>query len=148
AKAADFAVEVAATAEHGPTAVTYRPARPVAVPADGSAHRATVAALELAVTLDHITAPSRGPEAHLRATVVNGSEHTLLPGRAAVFHGGDFVGTTALEMWAPGEEVELALGVDDRVRVERELVRRAATKAALTATRRREFEYRTKIENH
>jgi uncharacterized protein (TIGR02231 family) len=140
--------EAPASAEQGVMAATYRPARPVAVPADGSAHRATVAVFELPVTLDYVTAPVRAPEAHLRATVVNGSPHTLLPGTAAVFHGGDFVGSAAIATWAPGEEIELALGLDDRVRVERELVRRAATKAALTATRRRDVEYRTKVANH
>jgi uncharacterized protein (TIGR02231 family) len=140
--------EISATIEQGVAAATYRPARPVAVPADGGAHRATVAALDLAATLDYITAPVRGPEAHLRATATNTSAHTLLPGRAAVFHGGDFVGTTELETWAPGEEVELALGLDDRVRVERELVRRSATKATLGSTRRREVEYRISVANH
>jgi uncharacterized protein (TIGR02231 family) len=118
------------------------------VPADGGAHRATVAVLELSVQLDYVTAPAISPDAHLRATVVNGSPHTLLPGRASVFHGPDFVGATVLETWAPGEEVELALGLDDRIRVERKLIRRTATKAALGATRRREVEYRTTVANH
>jgi uncharacterized protein (TIGR02231 family) len=80
--------------------------------------------------------------------VVNSSPHTLLPGRAAVFHAGDFVGSTQLVSWAPGEEVELALGVDDRLRVERKLVRREASKATLGSTRRREVEYSTKVSNH
>ncbi|MEV4760805.1 DUF4139 domain-containing protein [Micromonospora sp. NPDC049559] len=137
-----------ATVEQGVMAATYRPARPVAVPADGAAHRATVAALELATSLDYVTAPVRAPEAHLRATVVNGSPHTLLPGPASVFHGGDFVGGTTLPTWAPGEKVELALGLDDRIRVERELVRRSDTKATLGSTRRREVEYRTTVANH
>jgi uncharacterized protein (TIGR02231 family) len=51
-------------------------------------------------------------------------------------------------VWAPGEDVELALGVDDRVRVERKLVRRTASKATLGSTRRREVEYETTVENH
>jgi uncharacterized protein (TIGR02231 family) len=140
--------EAVATVEQGVSAATYRPARPVAVPADGAAHRATVAVIDLTAALDYVTAPVRSPDAHLRATVVNASAHTLLQGRAAVFHGGDFVGSAALPVWAPGEEVELALGVDDRVRVERELVRRTATKATLGSTRRRELEYRTKLANH
>src|SRR5437773_8746295 len=89
--------DFAATVEQGVAAATYRPARPVAVPADGAAHRATVAVLDLSAQLDYVTAPVRGPEAHLRATVVNSSVHTLLPGRASVFHAGDFVGSTALE---------------------------------------------------
>ncbi len=143
----------AAVIEQGATAATYKPTRPVAVPSDGTAHRATVAAIELDATLDYITAPVRAAEAHLRAVVVNTSEHTLPAGRAAVFHAGEFVGSTRLEVWAPGEEVELALGIDDRVRVERELVRRGATKAfrgpaMLGAARRRDVEHRIRVTNH
>lgn len=141
-------VERVATAEQGVAAATYRPSRPVAVPADGSAHRATVAVLELTAALDYVTAPVRAEEAHLRATVGNSSTHTLLPGSASVFHSGDFVGSTRLRTWAPGEELELALGLDDRVRVERELTRRSDTKATLGATRRREAEYRITVTNH
>ncbi|MEV5763723.1 DUF4139 domain-containing protein [Micromonospora sp. NPDC052213] len=140
--------ESVATVEQGVTAATYRPARPVAVPADGSAHRATIAVLELPARLDHVTAPVRAAEAHLRATVRNTSAHTLLPGPAAVFHGADFVAATRLSTWSPGEETELALGVDDRVRVERKLGRRADTRATLGSTRRREVEYRISVANH
>ncbi|MDQ7903172.1 mucoidy inhibitor MuiA family protein [Phytohabitans sp. ZYX-F-186] len=134
--------------EQGVAAATYRPEHPVAVPADGTAHRATVAVLDLGAELDYVTAPAQSPDAHLRATAVNTSAHTLLPGPASVFHDADFVGTTRLETWAPGEEVELALGLDDRIRVERKLTRRTATKAALGSTRRREVEYRTTVANH
>jgi uncharacterized protein (TIGR02231 family) len=141
-------LDLGASVEQGVTAATYQPARPVAVPADGASHRATIAVIEFEATLDYITAPVRSAEAHLRAKVVNSSEHTLLPGQAAVFHGGDFVGSTALEIWATGEEVELALGVDDRVRIERELVRRTATRAVLSTTRRREAEHRIRVTNH
>ncbi|MDG4766370.1 DUF4139 domain-containing protein [Solwaraspora sp. WMMD406] len=140
--------ESVADVEQGVSAATYRPARPVAVPADGSAHRATIAVLELPVRLDHVTAPVRAAEAHLRATVGNTSEHTLLPGPAAVFHDADFVASTTLPMWAPGEETELALGVDDRLRVERKLHRRVESKATLGSTRRREVEYRVTVANH
>ncbi|MFY1672437.1 mucoidy inhibitor MuiA family protein [Plantactinospora sp. WMMB334] len=138
----------AATLTQGAQAATYEPARPVAVPADGGAHRAVVAVLELPATLDHVTAPVRAAGVHLRATAVNGSAHTLLPGPASVFHGGDFVGGTQLPTWAPGEEVEVALGLDDRIRVKRELIRRSDTKATLGSTRRREVEYRISVANH
>lgn len=137
-----------ATVEQGVTAATYTPPRPVAVPADGAAHRATIASIGLDAELDYITAPVRSADVHLRATVVNSSQHTLPAGKAAVFHEADFVGSAALPLWAPGEDVELALGLDDRIRVERKLVRRTATKATLGSTRRREVEYETKVENH
>ncbi|MDW3845633.1 mucoidy inhibitor MuiA family protein [Micromonospora sp. BRA006-A] len=149
ARAAAPAVrESVAEVEQGVTAATYRPARPVAVPADGSAHRVTIAVLELPARLDHVSVPVRAAEAHLRATVRNTSDHTLLPGPASVFHGADFVAATRLKTWAPGEETELALGVDDRLRVERKLSRRIESKATLGSTRRREVEYRITVANH
>ncbi|MDT8914254.1 DUF4139 domain-containing protein [Amycolatopsis sp. PS_44_ISF1] len=137
-----------AAVEQGATAVTYRPARPVAIPSGAQGHRTTLAQLELEAKLGYVTAPVQAAEAYLRATVVNTSEHTLRPGRASVFHETEFVGTTQLDVWAPGEELELALGVDDRIRVERELVKRTASKAALSGQRRREAEYRTTVTNH
>ncbi|HWD81217.1 MAG TPA: mucoidy inhibitor MuiA family protein [Kribbella sp.] len=140
--------DLSATVEQGVTAATYTPPRPVAVPADGATHRATIAAVELDAELDYVTAPVRSTDVHLRATVVNSSDHTFPAGKAAVFHDADFVGSAALPLWAPGEDVELALGLDDRIRVERKLVRREATKATLGSTRRRQLEYETKIENH
>ncbi|MFF5233047.1 DUF4139 domain-containing protein [Dactylosporangium sp. NPDC000521] len=142
-------VEVAqARVEEGPVAATYRPARAVPVPANGTTSRATVLVLDLGSQLDHVVAPSRSTDVHLRANVTNTSQHTLPPGQAAVFHEADFVSKTALSTWAPGEELELALGLDDRVRVERELTRRTATKATLGSARRREVEYRTTVGNY
>ncbi|MEV4517740.1 DUF4139 domain-containing protein [Dactylosporangium sp. NPDC049525] len=142
-------VELAqAKVEEGAVAATYRPARAVAVPADGTTSRATVLVLDLATQLDHVAAPNRSTDVHLRAVVTNTSQHTLPPGSAAVFHEADFVSKTTLSTWAPGEELELALGLDDRVRVERELTRRTATRATLGSARRREVEYRTTIGNY
>ncbi|CAM3545590.1 mucoidy inhibitor MuiA family protein [Kibdelosporangium persicum] len=137
-----------ATVVHGEAATTYRPARQVAVPSDGTAHRTTVAVVELSAAIDHVTAPVHGLEAYLRATAVNTSEHTLRPGKASVFHDTEFVGTTTLDTWAPGEEVELNLGVDDRIRVERELVRRTAGKAVIGGTKRREAQYLITVGNY
>ncbi|MEU4525963.1 DUF4139 domain-containing protein [Amycolatopsis sp. NPDC024027] len=137
-----------ASVEQGTTAVTYRPPRPVAVPSGAQGHRTTLAQLSLTADLGYVTAPVLAEEAYLRATVENTSEHALRPGRASVFHDAEFVGTTVLEPWAPGEELELALGVDDRIRVERELVWRTASKATLSGQKRREAEYRISVVNH
>jgi uncharacterized protein (TIGR02231 family) len=140
--------EQQAGVEQGATAATYRPSRPIAVPADGGAHRTTVAVLRLEAELDYVTAPVRVAEARLRAIVTNATEHTLPAGFAAVFHDRDFVGSAALPVWAPGEEVDVALGVDDRIRVVRELVRRSASRAVVGQTRRQETEHRITVTNH
>ncbi|WP_306357360.1 MULTISPECIES: mucoidy inhibitor MuiA family protein [unclassified Nocardia] len=134
--------------EQGATASTYRTMRPTAIPTGARGHRATLARLEFPASLGYITAPVQAEEAYLRAEVTNNSEHTLRAGKASVFRGEEFVGSTRIDTWAPGEELELALGVDDRIRIERKLVRRTASKATLSSTSRREAEYRTTIANH
>ncbi|MGW5110189.1 DUF4139 domain-containing protein [Nocardia sp. NPDC004123] len=140
--------EAVTTVEHGATAATYSPQRPVAIAADGTEHRTLIIALDLEADLDHVTAPIRAPEAILRATARNTSEHTFPKGRASLFNDTEYVGATDLDLWAPGEERELALGVDDRIRVERELVRRNASRATLGSARRVEMEYTITVTNH
>jgi uncharacterized protein (TIGR02231 family) len=146
--ATEMAVTTAARVEHSAAATVYQPAHRIAVPSDGTAHRTTITVADLTARLDHVTVPLRGPEAYLRATAANTTDHAMRPGQASIFHDTEFVGTTTLELWAPGEEVELALGVDDRVRVERELVRRSAGKAVLGGTRRHEAAYKIAVGNY
>ena len=105
--------------------------RPTAVPADGTPHRTTVATATLDARLDHVVAPAVDPAAHLRATVVNTGGHALLAGPLSAFVDGDFVGSTHIDTTAPGAELELHLGVDDRVAVERELMERTPHRALL-----------------
>ena len=119
----------------GTVAGSWRLARPTAVPGDGTPHRTTVAAFALPVRLDHVIAPALGPDAHLRATAQNDTGQVLLTGRVSTFADDAFVGTTTLPQTAPGADIELALGVDDRVVVERELAERVAHKARFSSAR-------------
>ncbi|MEV6971605.1 mucoidy inhibitor MuiA family protein [Hamadaea sp. NPDC051192] len=57
-----------ATVEQGPVAATYRPQRPIAVPADGTGHRTVIGTFEMQARLDYVTAPVTAEDAVLRAT--------------------------------------------------------------------------------
>jgi uncharacterized protein (TIGR02231 family) len=107
-----------------------------------------VARFELDATLDHLAVPALAAEAYLRATVTNDSALLLLPGPARIFHDGQFVGETVLETVAAGEEFELQLGVDDQIRVERELRRRRTSKAVIGGTRTIDVAYEITVHNH
>ncbi len=132
--------------EHS-VAASWRLPRPTAVPGDGDPHRTTVTTAELPARLDHVVAPALSTDAHLRATVTNASGHVLLAGPASCYLDDAFVGTTAVEQAAPGGELELALGVDDRVVVERELASRTAHKARFGANRASVEEWTTTVTN-
>lgn len=128
--------------------LTYRVPRPLAVPSDGSPHKTTVAQLDLDAALDYLAVPVLAPEAYLRATVTNNSPLLLLPGIARIFRDGQFAGETSLETIATGEEFELQLGVDDQIRIERELHRRSTSKAVIGGNRTVDIAYKTTVENH
>jgi uncharacterized protein (TIGR02231 family) len=127
--------------------LVYTVARPLAVPGDGDPHKTLVAKSEADASLDYLTVPVLAPEAYLRATVTNGPL-LLLPGQARIFHGQQFVGETYLDSVAPGEEFEVQLGVDDQIKVERKLRRRATSKAVLGSTRTVDIAYEITVENH
>jgi uncharacterized protein (TIGR02231 family) len=139
--------EPAASGEAG-AGLAYRVQRPVAVPADGAPYKTMVAQFELAAALDHLAVPVLALEAYARATVTNTSELLLLPGPARIFHGGGFVGETSMDTVAAGEEFELQLGVDDQIRVQRQLRRRAMAKAMIGGTRTIDVAYEITVENH
>jgi uncharacterized protein (TIGR02231 family) len=146
--AAPMAEPIVAEVSESGAALAYQVQRPLEIPSDGSPHKTTIARLELDAVLDHLTVPVQALEAYLRATVTNDSKLLLLPGPARVFHDGQFVGETSLETVAAGEEFELQLGVDDQIRVERELRRRSTTKAVIGGSRTVEIAYEITVENH
>lgn len=127
--------------------VVYTVARPLAVPADGAPHKTLIIRFDADTELDYLTIPALAPEAYLRATIQNGSS-LLLPGPARIFRGSQFAGATELETVAPGEEFEVQLGVDDEVRVERKLRRRATGKSVIGGTRTIDIAYEITVENH
>jgi uncharacterized protein (TIGR02231 family) len=137
-------------ADAGETGVglVYRVARPLTVPADGGPHQTMVARFELDASLDYLAVPALALEAYLRARVTNNSPLLLLPGPARVFHDMQFVGQTLLETVAAGEEFDVRLGVDDQIRVERELRRRNTSKAVIGGTRTIDIGYEITVQNH
>jgi uncharacterized protein (TIGR02231 family) len=146
AKERDVEVVVAKVDTSG-AAVTYQVPGAVTIPADGAPHKVTVASFELEPELDYVTAPKLVEAVYRRAQVTNDSPYTLLPGPANLFAGDEFIGATELELVAPQGEIELYLGPDDRVKVERELKRREVDKKLIGDKRRLHYAYEITLEN-
>jgi len=128
-------------------ALTYRVAGRVSLPSDGEPHKVTLARLSLLPKLDYVSAPRLAPAAYRRVRVTNDSPYVLLPGPAGLFAGDEYLGQAQLELSAPGAELEVFLGVDDRIRVERELKRRDVDKTLIGGRRRVHFAYEITLEN-
>lgn len=88
---------------------------------DGKAVRVPIAAGEFAATPRVVAVPEVSLNAVRVADLRNGGQVPILPGRAALYVDGAFVGSSELDFAAPGEAFSVFLGVHDRIKVERTL---------------------------
>lgn len=136
-----------ASVNSGAVSVSYTVGTPVSILGNGEPHKTTIVITGLQAELDYLTAPRIAAEAYLRATITNTSDYTILPGEASVFHENDFVGKTQVATIAPNDEFKVQLGVDDRIKVERELVKRDTGTRRIGTAAKTNFEYTIDITN-
>ncbi|HRA53165.1 MAG TPA: mucoidy inhibitor MuiA family protein [Thermoflexales bacterium] len=140
--------EPQAVVENNGIAVTYRAQRPVAIASDGTQRKVLIGEAVLDAALDYVSVPKLSEDAYLRAKVKNTSELVFLPGSANVFHDEEMVGTSTFEEPVmKNSDIELQMGVDDRIRISRELTQRDTGKTLIGNTRRLTFGYRIKVSN-
>jgi uncharacterized protein (TIGR02231 family) len=139
-----------ATVEQTGTALIFRVGRSVDIPSDNSPHKTTIARDDLPCTFDYVSAPLIDEQVHLRATIVNATERVLLSGAASIFLSSEYVGTTNVKTTAPAEQFKIFLGIDDGIKVKRELMERNVEKGnALQANIRRiTYAYRITVHNY
>ncbi len=144
-----FQVEatLAEVSESG-ASITYKIGDGIDIPGDNTPRKTTIGTIPLTPRFDYVTAPRLVSAAYRRVKATNDSPFVLLPGTVQLFEGEDYIGTTHLDRITAGQEVELYFGVDDRIVIERELVKRETDKKLLGDQRRIKFGYEIKVENH
>lgn len=139
--------DAVAQVETAGAAVVYRIPQVVSIPADGSPHKVTVARVNLQPEIDYLSAPRLVSAVYRRAKLRNESAFTFLPGAVNLFDNDEFLGATRLELVAPQGEIELFLGVEDRLRVERETKRLEVDKRLIGSRRKVVSGYTIDVEN-
>ncbi|MBD2246670.1 mucoidy inhibitor MuiA family protein [Nostoc sp. FACHB-888] len=118
------------------------------IPSDGAPHKTTIFNDNYPCSFDYVAMPRLVSFAYLQANVKNSSNGaTLLPGKANIFRDNVFIGTTQLENIAPGQEFKLNLGIDEGLKIERDLVERLVDKRLISNQRRTTYSYRLLITN-
>ena len=117
------------------------------IPGDGQPHKVNVAVIGLVPKMDYVCAPRLVEEVYRRAKITNDSPYTLLAGAGNLFAGDEFIGATTLEFTAPQGEIEMYFGVEDQIKVEREIKRRDVEKTLIGGKRRWHFGYEIRLEN-
>ena len=111
--------EMANTMVYRTTTFEFSIDAPFSVPADGIAHTVGVKTLSIPAGYRYYCTPKRDKDAFLYARTTGWEDLDLLPGDANVFFEGTYVGRSHLDLSRPQDTLEISLGRDKSVVVER-----------------------------
>jgi uncharacterized protein (TIGR02231 family) len=153
AKAADDirerAEEQQAVAEIGDFQATYKIPGRISLGAAEGAKSLRIASMTVPADLMVRAAPVMDPTAFLEASFKQTDDTSLLPGKVAIYRDGTFVGRGKLSASAKDDIVRLGFGADDKVRIERAVLKRNEGSAGLlvTTSKTDERSFKTTIRN-
>ena len=135
--------------EEGNTSFTFVLPRKVNIASDGQPHKVSIIKSDIDAKYSWFTSPKLVQNAFLKATMKNPYSFPLLTGPVSVFLDQKLVGTATIEspVLADGD-LELSLGVDEGIKIERKLIKKFTDYAGLlTRETTVSFEYGIEITN-
>ncbi|MDA9413257.1 MULTISPECIES: mucoidy inhibitor MuiA family protein [unclassified Bradyrhizobium] len=141
--------EQQAVAEIGDFQATFKIPGRVSLGAAEGAKSLRIASMSVAADLAVRAAPVQDPTAFLEASFKQTDDTTLLPGKVAIYRDGIFVGRGKLAASAKDDIVRLGFGADDKVKIERAVLKRNEGSAGLivTTSKTDERAFKTTIRN-
>ncbi|WP_026201915.1 mucoidy inhibitor MuiA family protein [Bradyrhizobium sp. WSM2793] len=141
--------EQQAIAEIGDFQATFKIPGRVSLGAAEGAKSLRIAAMTVPADLAVRAAPVLDPTAFLEASFKQTDDTTLLPGKVAIYRDGVFVGRGKLSASAKDDIVRLGFGADDKVRIERAVLKRNEGSAGVlvTTSKTDERTFKTTIRN-
>ncbi len=118
---------------------------PYTIPSDREMHYLVLKTYELKADFQYVAVPKRNKHAYLMARVAEWKNIHILPSQAHVFYGGTYVGETFIDPNQFRDTLELGLGQDKRLRVERSLSKDENKDETFTNYRNRYLEFCYKI---
>lgn len=141
--------EQEATADVGAFQATFKIPGRVSVSANEGAKSLRISTATITPDLAIRAVPVIDPTAFLEASFVQADEAPLLPGQVSIYRDGIFVGRSRMATAAKDETVRLGFGADDKVKIERTVVKRNEGSAGLivTTSKTDERAFKTTVRN-
>jgi uncharacterized protein (TIGR02231 family) len=129
--------------------VAFRIPGRVSVGTNEGAKALRISTVTIAPDLAVRAAPVLDPTAFLEASFTESEDAPLLPGRVAIYRDGMFVGSGRMAAASKDEAVRLGFGADDKVKIERTVVKRNEGSAGLimTTSKTDERAFKTSVRN-
>ena len=140
--------EQQATADISAFQASFRIPGRVSIGASEGAKSLRIASATITPDLVIRSTPVLDPTAFLQASFVQGEDAPLLPGRVSLYRDGTFVGRGRMAAAGKDETVQLGFGADDKVKIERTVLKRSEGSTGLIVTSKTdERAFKTSIRN-
>jgi uncharacterized protein (TIGR02231 family) len=143
--------EKAAEAQPVETGISLQYAIPgrVSLKSGEQAKKLALKQTSLPAEFEYYTLPRTGQQAYLTGKLANTSDFVFLAGDGNTYVGDEYTGTTWLPNIASQESTLVSFGIDERVKVKRELVKSFKSKGGLfSKTEKAQFVYQTTVDNY
>ncbi len=121
---------------------------PVDVKADGTKAKVLIGSFETENTLEVQVKPQISTSGYLVAKAELKGDAPILPGKVSLFRDGAYIGQSHTGMLRPGDETQLAFGIDDNVSITRNtLVDKRSEAGMISKSTVQERGYVTRIKN-
>jgi len=148
AKKSEKADEQQATAEIGAFQAAFKIPGRVSVNAGQGARALRVSSVTIAPDLVIRSVPVLDPTGYLEASFVQNEDAPLLPGQVSIYRDGMFVGRGKMAAAGKDETVRLGFGADDKVKIERAVLKRNEGSSGLIVTSKvDERAFKTSVRN-
>lgn len=137
---AEAAAPITAGMAHEGDTVVYNYPEPVTVATGAENLRLALDSLAFAPVVEAVAVPRLDRTAFVMASFTNASDEPLLPGQAMLFREGVLVGSTWLDVIAPGVETDVGFGALETLRVKREMPKRAEGETGVFTSANRQSE--------
>jgi uncharacterized protein DUF4139/uncharacterized protein DUF4140 len=118
------------------------------IPADGSEKKVLIARRRFKTKLNYGSYPAAAESVYIKGKFENNTDFPLLSGAIKVYHEQDYIGDSYIKTILPSENAEISLGIDDSIKIKRELLKQFTQKKGITSGyTRTNFKYRITIEN-
>jgi uncharacterized protein (TIGR02231 family) len=125
----------------------YDIAIPYSIPTGDKGQYVDIKSYEMAANYVHYVVPKMEQQAYLTAQINDWESFNLLSGKTNIYFEGNYVGESMLDVKNSSDTLTLSLGVDNKVVVERNVIKDYTAKKAIGSNKRDYYGYETIIRN-
>lgn len=136
------------TETYQPTTLTFDIEMPYTILNDGKVYTVDIKNQTVPAQYEYFAVPKLGKDAYLTAKITDWQELNLLEGEVSLFFEGSFLGKSVLDLQSAGDTLDISLGKDKNIVIERKKLKEFSSKQFLSSYKTESRAYEISVRNN